>query len=426
MRGSLGLVALLGLLGGSALGSPITVVRGPVDWSPLAPQDVLFVEGDLAIVRDAGADAAAFTDLYVVNMSNRLAADSLQTFGEVLYTEPAHFAVMRVSPEQIEELAGKLHHEGLACGVVTKLEPEYTIGAAAAAPTPLLPLASADARVLQLTAAVSASNIRELINELAVLPTRFQSTVSGGGVAALLAKHYEVLAAGRADVTITPYDHGRKTGQDSLIVRIQGTRYPDEILVLGSHLDSVNWHDGNRERAPGADDNASGTATNLEIFRLLMAQGVRPLRTLEIHAYAAEEVGLVGSQDIANAYRNRGAKVLGMMQFDMDLYRAVGEELTVWLVSNNASHPLNLMLGQLVDHYVGLPWHERSLSGGSSDHASWYRAGFATAFPFENPSNYNHHIHSADDTVANSGDFALATAYTKLGIAYVSHFAGIN
>ena len=279
---------------------------------------------------------------------------------------------------------------------------------------------------MRLTGAVSADSIEVLINDLAALPTRFQSTATGGGVAALLAKRYEVLAAGRADVRITPYDHGRKTGQNSLIVRILGTRYPDEIVVLGSHLDSVNWHDGNRERAPGADDNASGTATNLEIFRLLMAQGVRPLRTLEIHAYAAEEVGLVGSQDIANAYRSRGAKVVGMMQFDMDLFRAAGEELKVWLVSNNASHPLNLMLGQLVDHYVGLPWQERSLSGGSSDHASWYRAGFATAFPFENPSNYNHYIHSANDTVANSGDFALATAYTKLGIAYVLHFAGMD
>ena len=425
MRWSTRLAALLTFGSGSAFAAPIQVVHQAANQYQVLPQEVLYTDGDLAVVRQPDAVPADFADLFVVNMVNRLSADSLQAFGDVLHLTPARFAVMRVSSEQVEALAAKLHSEGLACGVLTKINPEFTLSAPGAAPTPLLPLAQADARVSKLTAAVSEASLKELIATLAALPTRFQSTESGGSVAALLAAKYRALAAGRKDVTIVPYDHGQSTAQQSLVVRILGSKFPDEILVLGSHLDSVNWRDGSSERAPGADDNASGTATNLEIFRLLMAQGVRPLRTVEFHAYAAEEIGLVGSQDIANAYRRRGAKVVGMLQYDMDFYRAEGEELKVWLVSNNTSRPLNQMLGQLIDHYVGLPWQERYLSGGSSDHASWYRAGFATAFPFEDPYHYNHNIHSADDTEEQSGDYALVAAYTKLGAAYVLHFAGL-
>ena len=179
-------------------------------------------------------------------------------------------------------------------------------------------------------------------------------------------------------------------------------------------------------RAPGADDNASGTATNMEIFRVIMARGLKLERTLEIHAYAAEEIGLVGSQDIAQKYRREGRRVLGMIQHDMTLWKPSATKNKIWFVTNHTDKLFNQFLGQLVDKYVGIPWQMQALSGGSSDHASWRRAGFVTAFPFENPTSHNPAIHTSRDTVKQAPYFDLAADFAKLGLSFVLHFAGVS
>jgi leucyl aminopeptidase len=263
------------------------------------------------------------------------------------------------------------------------------------------------------------------VGKLTSFHTRFHTSPTGKQVADFLAEEYRALAKNRNDVEIATYDHGRETPQKSLVVRIVGQSQPEEIIILGSHLDSVNWRGDSSGRAPGADDNASGTATNMEIFRILMSQEIKLDRTIEIHAYAAEEIGLVGSQDLAQAYKRDGKKVIAMVQHDMTLWKAANTPDKIWFVSNNTDPNFNTQLGKIIDLYVGVPWEQRSLSGGSSDHASWRRAGFATAFPFENPSQHNPAIHTAKDTTAQSPYFELAAAFSKLGIGYVLHFGGV-
>ena len=50
------------------------------------------------------------------------------------------------------------------------------------------------------------------------------------------------------------------------MVRIEGKKYPDELVLLGSHLDSIaGWYSSGD--APGADDNASNTATNMSVLK---------------------------------------------------------------------------------------------------------------------------------------------------------------
>jgi leucyl aminopeptidase len=277
----------------------------------------------------------------------------------------------------------------------------------------------------KLVAGISAESIQFFIDKLTSIPTRFHTSISGKQVADFLVEEYQKLALNRNDIAISTFDHGQETPQKSLIVRIEGRTRPDEIVILGSHIDSVNWRGNtNTNRAPGADDNASGTATNFEIFRVMMANGIRPERTLEIHAYAAEEIGLVGSQDIAQQYKRDGRQVVAMVQHDMTLWKPANTADKIWFVSNNTDTAFNSTLGKLIDMYVGVPWEQRALSGGSSDHASWRRAGFATSFPFENPSQHNPAIHTARDTTAQAPYFDLAAAFAKLGLVYVLHFAG--
>lgn len=68
---------------------------------------------------------------------------------------------------------------------------------------------------------------------------------------------------------------------------VPGTEYPDEIISLGAHYDSVEF-------SKGVYDNASGSVILLEILRYFKENP--PKRTLRFHWYGSEEIGLEGSK----------------------------------------------------------------------------------------------------------------------------------
>jgi Zn-dependent M28 family amino/carboxypeptidase len=91
----------------------------------------------------------------------------------------------------------------------------------------------------------------------------------------------------------------------NVVATKRGTTRPDEIVVVGGHYDSVPG-------SPGANDNASGTATTLEAARVLA--GIPTARTVQFVLFAAEELGLFGSAAFA-AERRQG--VVAMINLDM-------------------------------------------------------------------------------------------------------------
>jgi leucyl aminopeptidase len=408
---------------------PVTVVPSSFveDFSQQG-HGLLFQENGVSIMRRDEAVDADFKDLYVVRMPGKSAPPFFaERLGEVLHFEPGQFALMRIEElYKVETLSHLMHHEGIACGALMRLNgdvmvPDIPEGAG----EPLVPVSEALSHVPTMVEKVSSERIRSMIQDLSNINTRFHSSTTGQQMPSILKEKYEELARGRDDVTVELFDHGGRTPQDSVVVRIRGTSRPDEIVVLGSHIDSVNWSEGSSSRSPGADDNASGTSTNFEIFRVLMESGARPERTIEIHGYAAEEIGLVGSQDMAQKYKAAGKNVVTMVQHDMNLYKAPGTPDKIWFVTNNTMDQFNSALGSLVDQYVGVRWGKKSLSGGDSDHTSWRRQGFVTSFPFEDPSGYNRQIHTSRDSLETASAMTQAAAFAKLGLAYLAHYAGI-
>jgi len=74
----------------------------------------------------------------------------------------------------------------------------------------------------------------------------------------------------------------------NVVGEIRGTEYPEQILVVGGHLDS--W-----DLAQGATDNGSGTATTLGAADAIMRSGQKPRRTIRFVLFTGEEQGLDGS-----------------------------------------------------------------------------------------------------------------------------------
>ena len=206
-----------------------------------------------------------------------------------------------------------------------------------------------------------------------------------------------------------------------MVLTIPGTSLADEVVVLGGHLDSIAAGSGNPDfLAPGADDNASGIAVLSEVIRVAMSAGFFPQRTVQFMGYAAEEVGLVGSQDIAADYAAAGTDVVAVLQLDMTDYFGSVEDMA--FLSDYTDATLTGFLGELVDTYQPeLLWTTTACGYGCSDHASWHLQGFPASMSFEARfGQHNPAIHTTSDTLATLGNNVdHAYKFARLALAFM-------
>jgi len=209
--------------------------------------------------------------------------------------------------------------------------------------------------------------------------------------------------------------HGGNYPQHSIVATFRGNS--TEIVILGSHQDSIVLQGAN-SRAPGADDDASGTATVMEIFRILANSNFTPKRTIEFHHYACEEVGIVGSRLVAQKYKNERRQVYGYLNIDMTGYHPPGNERMGFIVEYTDTS-LNNFIKLLIREYTSLQYGDIRCNYACGDHVSWQNAGYRTSFPFEvdNFSRYNPHIHSNRDLV-DKFNTRRALEWVKLAIGY--------
>jgi Peptidase family M28 len=102
-----------------------------------------------------------------------------------------------------------------------------------------------------------------------------------------------------------------------------------ECVVIGGHFDHTGAHMG--LLFPGADDNASGSATAMQAGKAFAALGRKPKRSVVIALFGGEELGLQGSTWFADHVPGPFDKVAGMINFDMTgegdgLWGAVGAD----------------------------------------------------------------------------------------------------
>jgi leucyl aminopeptidase len=264
--------------------------------------------------------------------------------------------------------------------------------------------------------------IHKTIVSLGNFVNRKYQCTSGVQSANWIKSRWQAIAAGRPDVTVALYNHPGIL-QPSVVLTIPGSTLPSEFVILGAHQDSIAGS-GCGATAPGEDDDASGIATITEVLKIALHMGYHPLRTVQFMAYAAEEGGLLGSQDIAADYNQQNINVVGVVQFDMTNYK--GSTQDIWIYTDFTNPTQNVFMQSLVTTYLpGLTQSTSQCGYACSDHASWTQNGYPASLPFEAKfSEYDPFIHTSQDTIENCGNTANhAVKFGKLAVAYMAEVA---
>lgn len=322
---------------------------------------------------------------------------------------------------ELQRCGGYLHHESQAAALaaLNRLEtPPASPRAVGEAPSYAIDnTAAVNAMLPQL----QASNLLGTIEGLAAFQNRRYNSSHGVNASNWLFANWQALnTSGRRNVRVSQITH---TGfnQKSVMLEISGAGNSNEVVVLGGHLDSIAGSAIETSRAPGADDNASGIAGLTEIIRVLLASNYQPKRTLRFIGYAAEEVGLRGSQQIAATTAVSRQRVVGVLQLDMTAYKSPLDAQDIWLYTDYTNAAQNQFLANLTGFYLpGVTVGYSACGYGCSDHAAWHAQGFAASFPHEaSNNNYNRAIHTPNDTAATFGNQAEhAIKFTRLALAY--------
>ena len=343
--------------------------------------------------------------------------------------------VSEIKAHQLSEVSEYIHQREKRCGGYfafrTRREANAFVASdrsAAVAKASLAASYSIDnqATVSHWLPQVSEANIYNTINHLSSYQNRYYASPTGKSSAEWIRGAWQALAGLRSDVTTELFTAcGNCSTQPSVILTVQGAVFPNEIVVLGAHLDSINANGGGlTQHAPGADDDASGIATLTEIMRVALASGWRPKRTVKFMGYAAEEVGLRGSNAIAQSFKVANKNVVGVLQLDMTNYKS-GAVPDMQLITDYSNADLKTFVASLFDTYLaptGLTRSTHTCGYGCSDHASWTAAGYPAAMMFEagDVGGYFPYIHTTGDTLANMGESAEhSVKFAKLGLAFL-------
>lgn len=272
----------------------------------------------------------------------------------------------------------------------------------------------ANPKVADAVAELNSNNIKETVTWLSGYQSRYNRGTNPNQHVQDFYNKLKTMTASLPYVTVDMIAHV-KTPQKSVRVSIKGAERPNEIIVLGGHLDSISgWGFGNA-KAPGADDNASGSSSLFEAFRVLITK-VQPQRTVEFMWYAGEESGLLGSAEIAETYKTEKKAVIAVLQLDMTMFPGNGAG-KIASMTDFTSPWLRDYLVSINNSYIHAEILEDQCGYGCSDHASWFRRGYPALMPTEARFNSMFQsIHTERDVITPESSFEHALIFSKIAL----------
>ncbi|KAI9141539.1 hypothetical protein BKA69DRAFT_1028392 [Paraphysoderma sedebokerense] len=218
----------------------------------------------------------------------------------------------------------------------------------------------------------------------------------------------------------------------NVICKLKGTdTESDEVMVVSAHYDDRNTFPWKYGRAPGANDDASGTSLILSLLSVLSRNSstnstVSLTKTLYIVAFSGEEQGLLGSKAYAAHLRKNNANIILNIQADMVAYRKPGRELQLGFPKRYHTIEATELVKMIISQYMpSIVLGETPAC--CSDHQSFFEQGYpATAFFENNGPIQDPKYHNSGDIANRPGyDFEELAALTKAMIAVVGVVAGV-
>ncbi len=268
--------------------------------------------------------------------------------------------------------------------------------------------------VSRLAGEVSSANLRSIVQTLQDFKTRFTATPGCEAAGQFIFSYFAGLG-----LEVRFEDVSSTEGPTrNVVAELPGTVYPDAALIVCGHYDS--YSDKRLTLAPGADDNASGTAATMEAARILSRQ---PLDfTVRFIAFTAEELGLVGSSVYARDARSHGENIIGVLDLDMIAYAdRMPEDLTV--IADPASDWLAAKFAAVSSAY-GLIQVNRIVDASAlfSDHAPFWDTGYSAVCGIEDEPITNPYYHKTTDTI-DTLNFDFYTQAARASLATLAELA---
>ncbi len=188
----------------------------------------------------------------------------------------------------------------------------------------------------------------------------------------------------RAKLTL-PNKISGPVDQENVVGEIRGYEKPDEIVVLGAHLDS--W-----ELGTGALDNGCNAALVIEAARAIKASGLLPRRTIRFILFGGEEEGMVGSYGYVRAHRAELDKYRGVVVFDSGVGRVTGFSL-------GGRGDIDAGVLEILKPFAG--WGASTNTTDATwgtDHFDFMLEGVPTLVANQEIANYLFNYHAASDT----------------------------
>jgi hypothetical protein len=310
--------------------------------------------------------------------------------------------------------------------------------------------------IAQVTPAQLSKSIGDLSGEWPVEiggePYSLASRVQLNGDAMRKATQYVYERLRNPGLTVAYFDWqlpvGAVTKGRNVVASLPGSTLPGEIVLMTAHVDDMVDKDvdpagitiprppipvvdplWNKYPAPGADDNASGTAGVLLAAQILA--GYRFARTVRFVFFSGEENGYLGSYAYASAMRNAGENIVAVFNLDMLAYdRKGGPVVDVNLRAPGESTldgPLADVFLRIVSTYRIDLVPERQYQTGfyvGSDHGMFWMQGYPAISLMEDSSgDFNPYYHSQYEQLEHL-NMAYCAHVVQAAVGAVAYVAG--
>jgi carboxypeptidase Q len=192
----------------------------------------------------------------------------------------------------------------------------------------------------------------------------------------------------------------------NVVGEIRGREFPDEIVVVGGHIDS--WDVGT-----GSTDDGAGCVATWEALRLMKKLGLRPRRTVRVVLFTNEENGLAGGNAYLERYKAQLPNHVLMLESDGGVFRPTG----VGFTGSNAARRTIMEIATLLR---GIQADRVGASGGGADIGPSVQAGGIPSMSLEVDGDYFLIHHTPADTIDKIDPMDMSRASATIAVmAYV-------